>query len=130
VGLGIQIGFDSLALVGAVGAKTVAWLVPAAAGTATAFGALALPAAALGFGFSALGSQLQQNADKVHALRQYFIKAKQAYQNGGFTKSGEMLIPNPHAIITKLDFINGELTFGNQRVRTSYYNDWYKPLLR
>ncbi|PWU08462.1 MAG: hypothetical protein C5B47_04670, partial [Verrucomicrobia bacterium] len=130
--LGIEIGmaFNGAALALQAGSAMVSWLTPAAAGTAAAgFGSLAVPLAGLGFGFSALGTQIEQNNQRVHALLDYFVKAKKAYLNGGMEKKHGILIPRYPAIITKLDFMAGKITFGSQRVARSQSQGWYAPNL-
>lgn len=126
VGLGIQVGFTSGAVILQGGSMAATWALPAfAAGTAVS--ALAVPLLVAGTGFAVFGMQLEQHNREAHALFQYLIKAKKAYQDGGFIKKGDVRIPNPGAVITKLDFPKQEVTFGSQQLKKSKYDGWYVP---
>ncbi len=129
--LGIEIGlaFNGAALALQGGSALASWIAPTAAGAATAFGSLAIPLAGLGFGFSALGTQIQQNNQRVHTLLNYFVRARYAYLRGGMEKKNDLLIPRYPAIITKLDFKSGKITFGSQHIAKSQSQGWYAPNL-
>lgn len=119
LGTAIQFGFTSGALALQGGTMLLGAFAPAVAETASAFGELAGPLMALGFGFSALGVQIQQNNVGVHNLLNYFIEFEKACLNGGFTKSGDFLIPQPAAVIIKVDFEKGKVAFGNPQILKS-----------
>ncbi len=127
VGIGIQTGFTVGAVVLQGGTTFVAWAVPAFAETSGTIGIFAGPVMALGIGFSALGVQIKQHNMSMHALFTHLLEAKKAYQSGGFEKSGDVLIPKAHAVITKLDFNDKKVTFGSQQIKKSKYEDWFKP---
>ncbi len=119
LGTAIQFGFTSGAVVLQGGTMLLGALAPTVAATASAFGELAGPFMALGFGFSALGVQIQQNNAGVHSLLNYFIEFEKACRSGGFTKSGDLLIPQPAAAITRVDFEKGKVAFENPQVLKS-----------
>jgi|GEM_PF-5594305 len=127
VGLGIQVTFTSTALGLVLGGAIAEWAFPTLAGAAAGGGLFTVQLGGLAFGLSALGVQLENNKVGVHALRKYFIDTKKSYQSGGFTLSNDVFIPDPGAIITKLDFRNKELTFGGQQIPKSYSQGWYTP---
>ncbi|PWU09780.1 MAG: hypothetical protein C5B47_03005 [Verrucomicrobia bacterium] len=127
VGLGIQTGFTTGAVVLQGGAAFVAWWIPAAAETAGTAATFTGPIIALGIGFSALGTQIKQNNTKMHALFAHLVEAKKAYQNGGFEKNSDVLIPQAHAVITKLDFKKRKIAFGSQQVMKSKYEGFFSP---
>ncbi len=130
--LGIEIGlaFNSATLLLQGGTTMVNWMMPAAAaGTAGAFGSLAVPLAGLGFGFSELARQIMRNNIKLHSLLEYCKEAQKAYEAGGMENRNGLLVPNPAAVITKLDFKSGKVTFGSQQMAKSQYSGWYAPHL-
>ncbi|BEV73418.1 hypothetical protein THUN1379_29000 [Paludibacterium sp. THUN1379] len=116
----VQLGMTSGALALQFGASLLAWALPGAA-SATAFGLLAAPVMALGLGWSAFASQIAAHQQGSHQLLDYLLKAQKAYRQGGFQleESGLRAAADPYAVITRLDFVRGEVTFGSQMLLRS-----------
>ena len=117
---GTQLTFDTAGLVttgvglgaGYLGASTVA-----------AFsGALSVPLAGLGIGFTALAEAFGKIASEAEAVGRYFADLDAAWRQGGYRQAEKIASDGsryqvteaiPGAVINKLDLKNGTLTFGS-----------------
>ncbi|WP_339057742.1 TcdA/TcdB pore-forming domain-containing protein [Candidatus Regiella endosymbiont of Tuberolachnus salignus] len=109
VGIGSGIAADA----GVAGAATVGGVA----------GALAVPLAGLGIGFTGLAEAFGKVAAKAEAVGNYFADLDAAYKQGGYRRvekkltngsTSSLLEPIPGAVIQTLDLKNKQLTFDSQ----------------
>lgn len=131
---GTQLAFDSAGLTAsaiAISAGIASKF--GVAGTATlggVAGALTVPLAGLGIGFTALAEAFGEVAMKAQAVGNYFADLDAAYQQGGYrqvkrnTTDGStcsVMEPIPGVVINKLDLKNKQLTFGSQFIYRTHH---------